>query len=151
MMEHTGVPIDMETLARLRTHWEEIKAGLIGKVNEDFDVFVPTAGKKINPATEFGQAVLDTAAECGLEPQDLLEAVGDLWRQEYEIRRDALAAKRAARVAGHRVDRGENSPMGRPRRQGLFLLATSGRTSPRTSGDAPGTRHRLWLRDGRWC
>jgi DNA polymerase-1 len=38
-MESAGVPIDMETLARLREHWDEIKGTLIAEVDRDFRVF----------------------------------------------------------------------------------------------------------------
>jgi DNA polymerase family A len=38
-MEWAGVPIDTETLGRLRDHWEGIKEGLIARVDADYGVF----------------------------------------------------------------------------------------------------------------
>lgn len=38
-MEHTGVPIDVETLGLLRKHWGTIKEGLVDAVDADFGVF----------------------------------------------------------------------------------------------------------------
>lgn len=38
-MEHAGVPIDMETLSRLRAGWETIQDGLIREVDSRFGVF----------------------------------------------------------------------------------------------------------------
>jgi hypothetical protein len=38
-MEWTGVPIDTETLSRLRDHWEGIKDGLIARVDADYGVY----------------------------------------------------------------------------------------------------------------
>ena len=39
VMEHNGVPIDTETLDRLRTNWTAIKAELIREVDRDYDVY----------------------------------------------------------------------------------------------------------------
>jgi hypothetical protein len=39
VMEHNGVPIDTETLDRLRTYWTEIKTELIREVDRDYQVF----------------------------------------------------------------------------------------------------------------
>jgi hypothetical protein len=38
-MEHAGVPIDVETLSRLRDSWEEIQTHLIQEVDVEFGVF----------------------------------------------------------------------------------------------------------------
>jgi DNA polymerase I len=38
-MEHAGTPIDVPTLDRLRAHWEEIQADLIGRIDTDYHVF----------------------------------------------------------------------------------------------------------------
>ena len=39
VMEHNGVPIDTETLDRLREHWTTIKAELIREVDRDYHVY----------------------------------------------------------------------------------------------------------------
>jgi len=38
-MEHAGVPVDTETLARLRAGWTAIQDRLIGEIDKDFGVF----------------------------------------------------------------------------------------------------------------
>jgi hypothetical protein len=38
-MEHAGVPIDMEMLARLRAHWTDIQDELIRRIDADYGVF----------------------------------------------------------------------------------------------------------------
>ena len=38
-MEHTGIPIDTELLAAFRGNWDQIKAGLIAKVDQGFGVY----------------------------------------------------------------------------------------------------------------
>jgi hypothetical protein len=44
-VEHRGVPIDMDNLARFRTHWDDIKDALISRIDKDYGVFV---GHEIN-------------------------------------------------------------------------------------------------------
>ncbi len=39
VMEHNGIPIDTETLARLRTHWTAVKTELIREVDRDYGVY----------------------------------------------------------------------------------------------------------------
>ncbi|QDU90501.1 DNA polymerase I, thermostable [Pirellulimonas nuda] len=38
-MEHAGIPIDVETLGRLRTHWEAVKLRLIAEVDQGFGFY----------------------------------------------------------------------------------------------------------------
>ena len=38
-VEHSGVPIDMHTLARLKTRWTDIQAQLIERIDADYGVF----------------------------------------------------------------------------------------------------------------
>jgi hypothetical protein len=44
-MEWNGVPIDVDTVARLRGSWDRIKGRLVAAVNRDYGVYVP-AGKQ---------------------------------------------------------------------------------------------------------
>jgi hypothetical protein len=44
-MEHTGVPVDNETLGRLRMHWGSIKRDLVGAIDKDYGVFEGTTFK----------------------------------------------------------------------------------------------------------
>jgi hypothetical protein len=45
LMERAGVPIDVDLLGRLRTHWGAIKTDLIGAIDKDFGVFEGTTFK----------------------------------------------------------------------------------------------------------
>jgi hypothetical protein len=45
MMEHTGVPIDYETLERLRAHWDDIKLDLISVIDKYYGVYEGTVFK----------------------------------------------------------------------------------------------------------
>lgn len=38
-MEHTGTPIDVSSLARLRAHWDDIRERLIERIDQDFGVY----------------------------------------------------------------------------------------------------------------
>ena len=38
-MEHTGVPIDIVLLGRLREHWDSLKSGLISRIDADYGVY----------------------------------------------------------------------------------------------------------------
>jgi len=44
-MEHVGVPIDVPSLTRLRTHWQSIKSDLVGQFDHDYGVFEGTTFK----------------------------------------------------------------------------------------------------------
>ncbi len=59
-MERVGVPIDADTLGRLKAHWEPICARLIEAVDADYEVYVPT-GRAINSDSTLGAAILATA------------------------------------------------------------------------------------------
>jgi DNA polymerase-1 len=45
VVEFTGVPIDVDTLNRLRAHWDDIKEQLIADVDKDYGVFDGTTFK----------------------------------------------------------------------------------------------------------
>src|SRR5262249_21391843 len=81
-MEWTGVPIDVATLTRLRTHWERLKGRLIAEVDRDYHVFLPAGQHALDPNTQFGAAVLTEAQVRGLDPYPLAEVAEELWRQE---------------------------------------------------------------------
>jgi hypothetical protein len=98
-MERAGVPIDADTLARLRDSWERIKARLIAAVDADYGVFAPVGQRTLDPHSRFGAAVLETAAEWGADPYRLADAVDLLWREERESNAELFAARRAARQA----------------------------------------------------
>ena len=78
------VPIDSETLTRLRTSWGRLKSNLIREVDQDYGVFIPVDAKVIDTATEFGRTILDAAERAGVEPERLAEAVDLVRRREIE-------------------------------------------------------------------
>lgn len=82
-IEHAGIPIDTDTLDRLRLHWSQIQARLIHRINPDYGVFVPQ-GEKLNPNSQFGAAVLETAAAYEIDPVELARVAKSLWRMEKE-------------------------------------------------------------------
>ena len=45
VVEFTGVPIDVDTLNKLRAHWDDIKEQLIADVDRDYGVFDGTTFK----------------------------------------------------------------------------------------------------------
>jgi len=45
VMEFNGIPVDTETLERLKPHWDKIKANLVSKVDADYGVFEGTTFK----------------------------------------------------------------------------------------------------------
>jgi hypothetical protein len=98
-LEWNGVPIDAEALACLRESWDQIKGRLIAEVDTGYGVFVPTGQRTINPESTLGAAILQTAAEWGIDSHALVDALDLVWREE----REAGAAGRAARQAARKV------------------------------------------------
>jgi hypothetical protein len=98
-MEWAGVPIDTEARARLLENWARIKGQLIAAVNANYDVFVPTGQRTINPASTLGAAILREAQECGIDPHRLADAVAMVWAEEREASAEVHTAYRAARKA----------------------------------------------------
>jgi hypothetical protein len=47
-MESNGVPIDVDTLVRLRDSWDRIKGCLISEVNREYGVYLPARQREIN-------------------------------------------------------------------------------------------------------
>ena len=72
-MEFAGVPIDTDTLGALRANWTAIAGRITAEVNRDYGVFMPT-GKRLDPDTEFGRAVLQEAEASGVDPFKLADA-----------------------------------------------------------------------------
>jgi hypothetical protein len=96
-MEWTGIPLDVDALARLLRHWHRIKGRLIAAVDRDYGVFVPAGRRPINPELTIGAAILDEAKAWGIDPHQLADAVDALWRAEREATADLFEARRAAR------------------------------------------------------
>jgi hypothetical protein len=88
-MEHLGVPIDTDTLGRLRANWGKIKTRLVWEIDRDYGVFVPT--RNVHPA------VATVAAEHGVDPQQLAAALDRLWHDDQQAAAEVHAARRAAR------------------------------------------------------
>ncbi len=98
-IEWQGIPLDMELLDRLRTHWARIKHRIIAAVDSSYGVFVPTDRRPINPQSTLGAAVLETARDWRLNPHDLADAVETVWREERDSLADIIDARKAARKA----------------------------------------------------
>jgi hypothetical protein len=98
-MEWAGVPIDLDTLDRLRSRWGRIKHRLIADVDQAYGVFIPAGQRTINPESVLGAAIFQTAAEWDIDPHRLADAVDMVWQAEREENADAHEARRAARKA----------------------------------------------------
>ncbi len=96
-MEWEGVPLDTETFGRLRDGWEDIKGRLIATVDRDFGVFIPVGQRTLHPESPLGAAILREAAQCGIAPYRLADAVESVWIEEKESTAAIYAARRAAR------------------------------------------------------
>jgi hypothetical protein len=97
-MEWNGVPLDAEALAGLRTHWGRIKSRLVRELDRGYRVFVP-AGRRLDPATKFGGAILEASKEWNLDPDALAYAAEHVHKTDTEANGERLIAIRAARKA----------------------------------------------------
>jgi hypothetical protein len=98
-MEWAGIPIDTDTLARLRSHWDRIKGQLVAAVNRDYDVFVSAGLPPVDPESRLGAAIIEEARAWGVDPQRLATVVDFVWREEREATAELVEARRAARRA----------------------------------------------------
>jgi DNA polymerase I len=140
-MEWTGVPIDVETLGRLRSRWEQIKLDLIRAVDQDFGVYEDAtfkagrfagwlADQRIDwPRTETGHLRLD---------QDTFRDMGKRYPQLEPLRelRHAMGELRLEKLAV--------GPDGRNRTMLSPFGASSGRNTPSNSQFIFGPA--VWLR-----
>jgi hypothetical protein len=112
-MERTGVPIDVEMLERLRTHWPAIKNRLIVEVDRDYQVYLPTGQKYLDPHCPGDAAILNTAAQFAVDPYALAQVAKDAWNEERDSTRDLLRARHVARkrtgLTAKRIRRHEDS------------------------------------------
>ena len=95
-MERTGTPIDVDTLDRLRGHWQAAQGRLIDAIDSDYGVFVPT-GRALDPNSILGAAIITTAEQHDVDPHYLADAARDIWREERDSRADRLEALRVVR------------------------------------------------------
>jgi hypothetical protein len=128
-MERTGVPIDAETLARLRDSWPAIKGRLIAEVNREYGVFAPAGQRTIDPDSRFGAALLATAGEWRIDPHQLADALDEVWRAEREANAELFEARQAARkatgLAARRIDQWEDAGRDYASYPGLDVMARS--------------------------
>jgi hypothetical protein len=112
-MEFAGVPIDVAMLRSLEDNWYAICGRLIGKINKNYGVYVPTGQRPVNPASALGSAVLAMAREWNIDAYRLMEAADMIWRQEREITGGIREAHKAARkqtgLTPSRIARWEDS------------------------------------------
>ena len=111
-IEWTGIPIDTDTLARLRTHWDTIRTRLVAAVDHEYGVFVPTGQRPITAETRLGRALLETATLWHIDPYALAEAVEHVWQEQRGLYAESVAARRQARRAtgliAERINRWED-------------------------------------------
>jgi hypothetical protein len=111
-IEWQGVPIDTETLAKIRENWDQIKSRLIAEVDREFGCYIPT-GVTLDPSTKIGAAIMREADEWGIDAHRLADAVQFVWTEEREGHRehdDAIRdARRATGLTANRIARLEES------------------------------------------
>src|SRR5262249_51559704 len=98
-MERNGVPLDTDALARLGSSWDRIKGRLIAAVDRAYGVFIPAGQRTINPESNLGAAILREAADWGIAPHRLADAVEMVWTEEREASAEVHTARSAARRA----------------------------------------------------
>jgi hypothetical protein len=98
-MEWTGVPVDVETLSRLRENWGRIKGRLVSAVNRSYGVYVPLGRRPVDPETALGAAIIEEATRQGVDPDQLAAAADVVWAEERDADADGRDARRAARKA----------------------------------------------------
>ena len=98
-IEWTGIPLDREALAQIRNNWARIKSRLIREIDREYGVFLPTGQAPIDPQTQLGAALLETARTWNIDPYRLAQAVDQVWDDERALYAEALAARREARQA----------------------------------------------------
>jgi hypothetical protein len=96
-MEWNGVPLDVDTLDRLRRSWTPIKGRLVAAVDAGSRVFVPTGQRRLDPQSRLGAAVLEEADAWGVDPYQLADAARYVWDEERDSTTDARKARQAAR------------------------------------------------------
>jgi hypothetical protein len=134
-MERAGVPIDTDTLNRLRANWERIRARLIHIVNRDYGVFVPAGRRAINPETRLGAALIRTAEEWRIDAQKLADVVDYLWQRDREANAEVADEIRKARQAARLT---VNRRLARPRHDpGLLREAAEIVASSRDAEELP--------------
>jgi hypothetical protein len=112
-MEWAGIPIDLETLERLRAGWGRIKHRLVADVDKAYGVFVPVGQREINPNSRLGAALMREATAWGIDPHRLADAVDMVWAAGRDANAEAYKARKAARKATgltrRQIDRLEDS------------------------------------------
>jgi hypothetical protein len=141
-MEYAGVPIDTDTLERLRHSWGHIKHRLIVDVNKAYGVFVPADERTINPDSVLGAALLQEAAKWDIDPHRLADAVEMVWQEEREANAEAHGARREARkvtgLTANRIGQWEDAGHDSAGYPGLDVTARTLASSYRALGIGPG-------------
>jgi hypothetical protein len=126
-MEWAGVPIDTDTLNRLRDNWEGIKGRLIAALDREYGVFVPLGQRSLDPQSRLGTAILHESEAWGIDPHRLADAVDMVWAEERAATAEVYAARRAARKAtgltARRIGQWEDAGRDHSHYPGLDVLA----------------------------
>ncbi|MCA9213791.1 MAG: hypothetical protein KDB27_12040, partial [Planctomycetales bacterium] len=80
-MEHTGIPIDAETLSMFRREWEAIKSRLVESVDESFGVFDGTTFKQ----DRFAKYLIQNQIPWPVTPSGRLATDDDTFRQQSRL------------------------------------------------------------------
>ncbi|MHB8955440.1 MAG: DNA polymerase [Pirellulaceae bacterium] len=96
-MERTGTPIDVQTLAELRTNWGRLKGRLTREVDRDFGVYVAGGRYRVNTSSPFGREVLAIARDVGCHPYYAAAAAKYVHASHLEAVGEIRAAEMAAR------------------------------------------------------
>jgi len=111
-IETAGIPVDVQTMHRLRENWDDIKGALVAEVDTEYGVYVPANRRTVNPESRLGQAILAEACRLGIDPYGLAEAVHVVWSERKSSTADFFAAKREARritgLTANRIARWED-------------------------------------------
>jgi DNA polymerase I len=140
-MERVGVPIDVETLHRLRSNWGRIKSDLIAAVDKDFGVFEGTTFKV--------GLFAGYLADNGIAWPRLESGRLDLQRQTFRDMAKRYPQLEPLKELRHalsdlRLEKLQIGPDGRNRLLLSPFGATSGRNTPSANGYIFGPS--VWLR-----
>ncbi|MCH9732728.1 MAG: DNA polymerase I [Actinomycetia bacterium] len=140
-MERTGVPIDVDTLQRLRTNWGRIKLDLIEAIDKDFGVYEGTTFK----SGLFGAYLADNGIDWPRAESGRLQLDRDTFRDmaKRHPRLEPLKELRHA-LSDLRLEKLAVGPDGRNRTLLSPFGASSGRNTPSNNQFIFGPS--VWLR-----
>jgi hypothetical protein len=126
-MEWNGVPLDVQRLDALRSNWEAIKRRLVSEMDPRGEIFERADRRAIDPQSRLGAAILQEAAAWDIDPQDLADAVEDVWKRHRETtvgRVEVIkSARHATGLTADRARRWEDAGLDHSTWKGLDTVA----------------------------